>query len=72
MEKFSVLNGKLTPSEVKELNRAAKAMRLNRLLRFGVVGDVDGYLQFLTERQALFGTSHRILKKLSIEKSHIL
>lgn len=72
MRKSSVLSGELTASEVAELNSATEQMRQNRLWRFGIVGDADGYLKFLEERQKLFSSTPRPLKKLSIEKSHIL
>lgn len=72
MKKSSVLNDEISPSEVEELNRASDEMRRNRLQRFGIVGDVDGYLQFLEERQELFGAPPKTVKRLFIEKSSML
>lgn len=72
MKKSSVLNDNLSPSEVEEFNRATEAMRRNRLQRFGTAGDIDGYLQFLEERQELFSTAPKKKKILIIEKSNIL
>ena len=72
MRKSSVLNDDLSPSEMEEFNRAMEAMRRNRLQLFGAAGDIDGYLQFLEERQELFGTHPKTIKKLIIENSCIL
>ena len=71
-KKSSVLSDDLSPSEKEEFNRATEAMRQNSLQRFGTAGDIDGYLQFLEERQELFGSSTKTVKKLIIEKSRIL
>jgi hypothetical protein len=72
MKRSSVLNDELSPSEIEEFNRATDAMRRNRLERFSEVGDIDGYLQFLEERQELFGPQPKTFKRLFIDKSNIL
>lgn len=67
----SLVLGDITEAELDEFNSATETMRLNSL-HFASTEDVDGYLQFLEERQALFNTSQRIHRKCPIEKSHIL
>lgn len=69
--KESLVIGNLTEAELKEFNSATETMRQNRL-RFARAEDVDSYLQFLEDRQALFNTSQRIHRKCPVEKSHIL
>lgn len=67
----SLVLGDITDAELAEFNTATEKMRRNKL-RLHVAEDVDSYLQFLEERQALFNTSQRINRKCPIEKSHIL
>lgn len=64
----SLVLGDTTEAELEEFNSATETMRRNRI-HFTRLEDVDGYLQFLEERQALFNTSQRIHRKCPIEKS---
>ena len=70
----SLALGDLTEAEIEELNRATEAMRRNRLQRPAIAGDVDSYLQFLEDRQELFGYSARKVTHppLVINESSIL
>lgn len=44
-------------SDVDSLNKVTEEMKKNRIKRYGIRGDVDGYLQFLDNREALFKNS---------------
>ncbi len=70
----SFIFGDLTQEELNELKQAAEAMRRARLQQADGRGDVDGYLQFLDDRQELFGCSSKIARKnpLIIERSFVL
>ncbi|MBF0557856.1 MAG: hypothetical protein HQL08_03645 [Nitrospirae bacterium] len=70
----SLVLGNLTQDEIEELNIATEAMRRNRLQRPATIGDVDSYLQFLDDRQELFGHSAKIVSRppLVINESAIL
>lgn len=67
----SLVLGDITEAELAAFNTATETMRRNKR-HLPSAEDVDSYLQFLEERQALFNTSQRINRKCPIEKSHIL
>ncbi len=67
----SVVLGDITEAELEELNNATETMR-RKSRGSARAGDIEGYLQFLEDRQALFNTSQRTHRKCPIEKSHIL
>ncbi len=70
----SLALGNLAQAEIEELNSATEAMRRNRLQRHAIVGDVDGYLQFLDDREEFFGYYSNIVTHppLVINASSIL
>ena len=71
MKKYSILGDVSAPSDIEELSRTTEAMRRNRLKRYGTPGDVDGYLQFLDERQQIFPVP-ATKRKLPVGNSSLL
>lgn len=57
MKKYSVLDNVSSGSDVDSLNKVMEEMKKNRIKRHSVRGDVDGYLQFLEDRESLFKNS---------------
>ena len=59
MKRYSVLDNVSSGSDVDSLNKVTEEMKKNRIKRYGLRGDVDGYLQFLDDREALFKNSQK-------------
>ena len=57
MKRYSVLDNVSSDSDVDSLNKVTEEMKKNRIKRYGISGDVDGYLQFLEDRESLFKNS---------------
>jgi len=66
----SVVLGDITEAELEKFKTATETMRRNRRRSAGTE-DIESYLQFLGDRQALFNTPIKI-RKCPIEKSRIL
>ena len=67
----SVILGDVTDAEMAGFNEATENMR-RKSRGSAKAGDIEEYLQFLEDRQALFNISQRIHRKCPIEKSYIL
>jgi len=66
----SVVLGDVTEAELEKFNAATETMR-QKSRRSAGAADIESYLQFLEDRQALFNTPIKI-RKCPVEKSSIL